>query len=410
MRLRALLLIVGPGMLVAATGVGAGDLATSAFTGNALGTAVLWAVLLGAALKYVLTEGLARWQLASGRTLIEGLLIDFGLPFRVLFLCYLAIWSLFVGAALMSACGAASHAIWPLFESPQHDKIFYGIAHSLVGAALVTAGGFKLFEKVMSGAIALMFVTVIGCAIALAPDWSAIATGMFVPRIPKLDGEGLSWTLALMGGVGGTLTILCYGYWIREQGREGAAEMRRMRLDLAVGYAMTALFGLAMVVIGSRVTFAASSSGVRLLVDIANALEAQVGSVARWAFLLGAWAAVASSVLGVWQAAPYFLADVLRSAEERERGAPVDFRSRTYRFGLWTIALVPACGLFVDFKRVQQWTGIVGAAVMPAVCLALLWLCGKRSRLREHANHPLINVVLVAALAFFVWAVSRGIG
>ena len=42
---------LGPGLLVAATGVGAGDLATAAFTGSHLGPAVLWAVLVGAALK-----------------------------------------------------------------------------------------------------------------------------------------------------------------------------------------------------------------------------------------------------------------------------------------------------------------------------------------------------------------------
>ena len=56
---------------MAATGVGAGDLATGAFTGSALGTAVLWAVLAGAALKYALNEGLARWQLVTGETLLE---------------------------------------------------------------------------------------------------------------------------------------------------------------------------------------------------------------------------------------------------------------------------------------------------------------------------------------------------
>ena len=42
-----LLAVIGPGILVAATGVGAGDLATSAFTGSALGLTVLWAVVLG---------------------------------------------------------------------------------------------------------------------------------------------------------------------------------------------------------------------------------------------------------------------------------------------------------------------------------------------------------------------------
>ena len=46
MKKRNLLAIVGPGILVAATGVGAGDLATGAFTGQQLGVAVLWAILV----------------------------------------------------------------------------------------------------------------------------------------------------------------------------------------------------------------------------------------------------------------------------------------------------------------------------------------------------------------------------
>ena len=64
--------IIGPGILIAATGVGAGDLATATFSGSKLGTAVLWAVLVGGVLKFVLTEGLTRWQLATGKTLLEG--------------------------------------------------------------------------------------------------------------------------------------------------------------------------------------------------------------------------------------------------------------------------------------------------------------------------------------------------
>ncbi|MBL8896759.1 MAG: Nramp family divalent metal transporter [Planctomycetes bacterium] len=408
MRARELLRIVGPGLLVAATGVGAGDLATAAFTGNALGTAVLWAVMAGAALKFLLTEGLARWQLATGKTLLEGLLDAFGWPFRVLFLAYLALWSFFVGAAVMSACGAASHALLPLFADPEHDKLCYGALHSFVGALLVWRGGYALFEKAMGVCVALMSFTVVGCAIALGPSLGELASGLFLPRIPRFDGDGLSWTLALLGGVGGTLTILSYGYWIREEGREGGGEIPRMRLDLAVGYAVTALFGLSMVVIGSRVEV--SGSGVRLLVDLANSLERELGSFARWSFLVGAWAAVASTVLGVWQAAPYFLADALRTKEQRAARAPIDLRSRTYRLGLLAIAVLPTLGLLFDFRSLQRVTGQIGAAVMPALCLALLYLCGRRRALGAHANHIGVNALLVLALAFFVWAVSQGIG
>ena len=52
----SLLQRVGPGLLIAATGVGAGDLATAGFAGARLGVIVLWAIVFGAAMKFVLNE------------------------------------------------------------------------------------------------------------------------------------------------------------------------------------------------------------------------------------------------------------------------------------------------------------------------------------------------------------------
>src|SRR6187401_331635 len=97
--------IIGPGMIVAATGVGAGDLATGAFTGSKLGLAILWAVVLGAVLKFTVNEGLARWQLATGQTLLEGVARHLGRWAIGLFLAYLLFWTYFVASALMNACG-----------------------------------------------------------------------------------------------------------------------------------------------------------------------------------------------------------------------------------------------------------------------------------------------------------------
>lgn len=136
---RGLLATLGPGMLVAATGVGAGDLATAAFAGNKLGVGILWAVIIGALFKLVLNEGLARWQLVSGSTLLEGAVARWGPALRWLFGCYLLIWSFFVGSALISACGVAMHALLPLGEAAS-DKVTYGLVHSAVALALVRWG------------------------------------------------------------------------------------------------------------------------------------------------------------------------------------------------------------------------------------------------------------------------------
>lgn len=409
---RKTLRILGPGLLVAATGVGAGDLATAAFTGNRLGTAVLWVVVLGAFLKFVLNEGLTRWQLATGRTLLEGVVDHLGRPAAWLFLVYFVAWSYMVAAALMSACGVVAHAMVPVFAQADSGKIAFGLVHSALGLALVRLGGYRLFETVMKACIGVMFATVLVTAGLLRPDAGAILEGLFVPRIPDLAGEGLGWTIALMGGVGGTVTVLCYGYWIREEGRLGPQDLTVCRLDLAIGYAMTALFGLAMVVIGS--TIQVEGGGATLVVKLAERLEGQVGPVGRWLFLAGAWGAVFSSVLGVWQAIPYLFVD-LTGLLRRGPGATsaIDTASRAYRGCLYALAVVPATGLWIGFARMQKAYAIVGALFLPLLALALLLLNGRAAWVgRQHCNRPLTAVLLVLVLAFFAWAgwQSRGSG
>jgi Mn2+/Fe2+ NRAMP family transporter len=63
---------VGPGIVIAVTGVGAGDMVFSLVTGTDFGMTLIWAVVLGALLKYALTEGIGRWYMASGETILQG--------------------------------------------------------------------------------------------------------------------------------------------------------------------------------------------------------------------------------------------------------------------------------------------------------------------------------------------------
>jgi Mn2+/Fe2+ NRAMP family transporter len=409
------LALIGPGLLVAATGVGAGDLATGALAGSRLGTAVLWAVILGAFIKFVLTEGLARWQLATDSTILEGTRKHFGSITIWLFLAYLTVWSFLVGGALMSACGIAAHAIFDLTGSATRDKQVYGIIHSLLAVVLVWIGGYRLFEKAMRVCVGVMFVTVLVAAAAVKPDWGAVLSGLVVPVIPRLDGPGLKWTIGLMGGVGGTVTVLCYGYWIREENRRGLSNLKTCRLDLMTGYLVTAVFGLCMVILGSKLSIAEGSKGAGLIVALGDNLREAIGggfgTTAKWAFLLGAWGAIASSMLGVWQSVPYLFADCWRLAR---KGGPASSdddpdcppeRRPVYRRSLVAIAVVPAALLFAGFAEVQLAYAIVGAVIMPLLALTLLCLNGSESKIGGKAkNSKTTTVVLVAILALFVWA------
>ncbi len=403
----SMLALIGPGLLVAATGVGAGDLATASFTGSLLGTAVLWAVLLGGFLKFVLTEGLARWQLATGETLLEGAARRLGPIVGWLFLPYLLLWSFFVGSALMSACGVTLHAIFPVFETATTGKIVFGIVSSLLGLLLVVAGGFKLFEKVMGICIALMFFIVLLTAFLLWPGTAEVMQGLLIPSIPDAAGAGITWTVALMGGIGGTVTVLCYGYWIREKARSGPEDLRMCRIDLAVGYVMTILFGLAMVIIGSTVKITGSGAG--LLATLAAQLEGPLGPAGRWIFLVGALGAVFSSLLGVWQSVPYLFADAWRLFVLRDttKGGIIDTRAGPYRYFLWAIAFIPMAGLFMRFKEVQKLYAVIGSAFIPLLALVLLILNGRRDWLGRLSNKIPTVAVLLAILVFFggmAWA------
>jgi Mn2+/Fe2+ NRAMP family transporter len=401
----AILSLIGPGLLVAATGVGAGDLATASFAGSQLGTAILWAVVVGAFLKFALTEGLARWQLATGETLLEGAVHRLGRGVGWLFLPYLLLWSFFVGSALMSACGVTLHAMIPVFEDPSQGKVVFGMLSSVVGLTLVLTGGYRLFARVMSISIGVMFVTVLVTAALVWPSTSEVVRGLVLPSIPDLRDGGLTWTVALMGGVGGTLTILCYGYWLREEGRSGAQALRACRIDLGVAYTMTALFGIAMVIIGSTVEI--EGSGSNLLVTLAERLAGPLGAPGKWVFLVGALGAVFSSLLGCWQALPYLFADVWALARQRPSvdalEAAIDTRSIPYRAYQLAIATVPMLGLFFGFREVQKVYAVVGALFIPMLALILLILNGRRAWVGALKNRGLTVAVLLITLIFFAW-------
>lgn len=400
--------VVGPGLLLAATGVGAGDLATSGFAGSELGLGVLWAVGVGAVFKFVLNEQLARWQIATGTTAIEGAARRVGVLGLSVFLLYFLFWSFATGAALISATGVATQALFPLFESPERGKVVFGIAGSLIGLAFVWFGGFRAFERLMLVLIGVMFVTVVGTAVLVGPDLGAFARGLLVPTIPDKEGS-LTWIIALIGGVGGTVTILCYGYWMREEGRTSDADLRTSRVDLAFAYLFTALFGMAMIVIATGME--AEGKGLGLIVSLADRLEETGGAGARWLFLVGAFAAIYSSLLGVWQAVPYLFADLWSMVRDPSRGAvEVSTKSVPYRLYLVGLALVPMLGLAFEFKGIQLAYAVSGALFVPVLALVLLTMTPSSALMGDRLRTRRAGVVgLLVVLVFFVIAGVLGV-
>lgn len=397
-----LLSTIGPGLAIAATGVGAGDLLAAMLAGAGFKTTLLWVIVAGAALKLGLNEGVARWQLATGTTLLEGWCRHLGWPVRAYFLVYLVLWSFIVAGGLMSACGVAAHALWPVISIRS-----WGIFHSLAALVLVAAGRYLLFERVMKILIGLMTLTLLVSVAMVGPDLGSLLRG-FIPTLPPGSATA---TLSLMGGVGGSVTLLAYGYWIRERGWRGAGSIGTVRIDLGVGYALTGLFGVAMLLLAAAVLGGGGGmpSGSEGLVACGGAIReattmrygAFIGRGVATVFLVGVWGAIFTSTLGVWNGVPYLFADFLNTLRG-SYGETVNTSGAAYRGYLLYLALPPMALLFLGrpIWVIKLYT-LTGGLFMPLLAGTLLWLNSRRSLVGELRNGLVAITTLGLALVLF---------
>jgi Mn2+/Fe2+ NRAMP family transporter len=373
--------------------MGAGDLIAASVAGARYGIVIVWAAVIGALLKFTLNEGLARWQLATGTTLLEGWVRRLPRFWSVYFFVYLLLWSFIVAGALMAATGLAVHALVPAVSVEAG-----GAVQSVLAALLVLFGRYRLLEVMMKFFIALMFAVVLYCAVALQPDWGSVIGAIVVPRLP----EGSAFfLLGVIGGVGGSVTLLSYGYWIRERGWSGPGQLRLVRTDLLVAYGLTGLFGIAIVIVSASVS-PEIMSGSEMVLAVAQQMGATVGDVGKWCFLIGFWGAVFSSMLGVWQGVPYLFADFVHEWRNNTGEKVIDAGSVPYRAYLAFLTIPPMILLWLG-KPV--WVvliySVAGAAFMPLLAGLLLYMNGFRNWSGPLRNRWTANLALLAALALF---------
>ncbi|RLA04411.1 MAG: hypothetical protein DRQ45_00890 [Gammaproteobacteria bacterium] len=385
---------IGPGMVIAATGLGAGDLIAASVAGARFGTTILWAAVIGAIMKYAMNEGLTRWQLATGSTLLEGWVQRLPKIISLYFFVYLIVWSFIVAGALIAGTGLAAHALYPGLSVE-----LWGILHSLLALVLVIIGRYSLLERLMKFFMGLMLLVVITCAVLVAPGLSGILTGLFVPSIPE---GSVLYIFSVIGGVGGSVTLLCYGYWIRERDWTRREDLPRTRFDLGVAYVLTGLFGIAIIIVAAGVE-PEVITGPEMALGIAGRLEEVVGPFGKWCFLIGFWSAVFSSMLGVWQGVPYLFADFVQQYTwQPDKPMAVNTGSKAYRGYLFYLALPPMLLLLIG-KPV--WLIIIyavaGAFFMPLLALLLLLMNNRHAWLGDLKNGWLTNLVLLSSVLVF---------
>ena len=391
--------LVGPGIVVAATGVGAGDLVATLIAGARFGYALLWAAVIGCIVKIALAEATGRYHLATGSTILEGWR-SLGCWTSWYFGIYIILWGFVYGGTAMSATALPLSALFP-------DVLpfwAWGGLSGLLGAAFVLLNRYAIFEAAMKLFIGIMFVVVVGLAILVAPNLGD-ALGGLVPRLP--DGSVI-YTLGLIGGVGGTITLAAYGYWVNAKGWHSPAWMGMMRFDNRVAYIVTGIFVAAMLIVGAELLHAAQISlagGDRGLLDLEAVLADRFGPRVATIFLVGFLATTFSSILGVWQGVSLLFADFVRNMRgTHAAGDRTDLEiSPAFRFYVLWLTFPPMILLTLGqpFALIIAY-GAFGAFFMPFLALTLIWLLNGRAVPREWRSGWLSNLLLALASILFV--------
>lgn len=394
--------LAGPGLVVAAAGIGSGDVVSATVGGANYGVVLLWGIALGAFFKFVLNEGIARWQLATGTTAVEGWAEHLPKWVSVYFGVYLLLWTVAVSAALTNATGLGiANLTGGAISQP-----WGAVLHSLLGFAFVWFGGYDGFEKLMKALVGIMGFCILLCAILTFDQPGDTLKGLLIPMIPPGGGRQV---LSLIGGIGGSITILSYNYWMREEKMSGPRYLGYVRGDVGVAYLFTALFGISIMLIANQAFF---TSGVTItdaqaVPRMAEMLGRILGPLGWLAYSVGFWAAVFASLLGVWQSVPYLYADcygIAKRLPPATREAVVRVKSTPYRLALLFITLAPLPFAFTGRPILVIVTfTIVGSLFIPFLAATLLYL---NNRVLWDApvprNHWTTNALLLVILALFL--------
>ncbi|MDQ3482973.1 MAG: Nramp family divalent metal transporter [Pseudomonadota bacterium] len=388
--------LIGPGIVAAATGVGAGDLVATLVAGSRFGYALMWAAVVGCIVKIALSEGSARYHLATGTTIFEGWR-SLGAWTSWYFGFYILVWGFIYGATAMSATALPLAALFPILPLPA-----WAVLAGITSFLFVALNRYETFETVMKLLVGIMFFVMVGLAVLVAPRLGDVLGGL----VPSLPEGSAFYTLGLIGGVGGTITTAAYGYWANAKGWRTPAWIPMMRLDNYTAYAITGTFVVSMLIVGAELLYSAQialSSGDRGLIDLGEVLEDRFGRPVAIAFLVGFAATAMSSLFGVWHGVSLLFSDFVEHLGGKTERSANPERKWPFRAFLAWLTFPPMLLLFLGqpFLLIIIY-GVVGAFFMPFLAVTLMLLLNSARVAPEWRNGWVSNGLLGASALLFV--------
>ncbi|MEV6671322.1 NRAMP family divalent metal transporter [Streptomyces sp. NPDC051162] len=396
-KLKTLLAIVGPGLIVMVGDNDAGAFATYGQAGQNYGTSLLWTLLLLIPVLYVNQEMVLRLGAVTGVGHARLILERFGKfwgAFSVIDLFLLNALTLvteFIGITLATG----------YLGLPK-------VASVILAAAIIIAsaftGSFRRFERV---AIALCAgsLLLVPVYFLVHPKSSRMAHDFVVPVIPGGSGELATVMLLIIGIVGTTVApwqlFFQQSYVIDK--RITPRFMKYEKADLWLGIGVVVIGAAAMMGIAS-----AAFAGTGRFGDftdaggLATGIEAHAGKLAGVLFAIALLDASIIGAFAVSLSTAYAIGDVLGMKHSLHRGIKGAKGFYAVYAGLVAaaaaIVLIPGSPLGLLTEGVQTLAGVL----LPSASVFLLLLCNDKQVLGPWTNGPKTNAFTAAVVGVLV--------
>jgi Mn2+/Fe2+ NRAMP family transporter len=327
--LRAFLKI-GPGLILAGSIVGTGELIATTGLGAREGYILLWLIILSCLIKVFVQTELGRYAITQGKTTLAALDTLPGPRFRVSWLCWLWLFMMLTTlcqtAAMEGLVGQAAHMAFPKGSDAvartvrgavpawgtfleQHSEYFWASLTGLAAILLLLSGGYKRLEHVTTFLVALVTTITVACVLGL--PWTE-----FPIRLPELargfeflipaSGVALAFSTFGITGVGAS-ELITYPYWCIEKGyarytgprtenedwvRRARGWLAVMRLDAWFSMLVFTVATVSFYLLGAAVLHpqGLDPQGSSMIATLSQMYVRPLGTWTREVFLIGAWA------------------------------------------------------------------------------------------------------------------------
>ncbi|MFE9558813.1 NRAMP family divalent metal transporter [Streptomyces sp. NPDC006692] len=396
-KLKTLLAIVGPGLIVMVGDNDAGAFATYGQAGQNYGTSLLWTLLLLIPVLYVNQEMVLRLGAVTGVGHARLILERFGKfwgAFSVIDLFLLNALTLvteFIGITL-----AAGYLGLP--------KVASVVLAAAVIIASAFTGSFRRFERIAiflcAGSLLLVPLYFI-----IHPTSSQMAHDFVVPTMPGGSGELATVMLLIIAIVGTTVApwqlFFQQSYVIDK--RITPRFMKYEKADLVIGIAIVIIGAAA--IMGMAAAAFAGTNGFGNFDDtagVAAGIEAHAGKVAGVLFAVALLDASIIGAFAVSLSTAYAIGDVFGMKHSLHRGVKGAKGFYAIYAGLVavaaTIVLIPGSPLGLLTQGVQTLAGVL----LPSASVFLLLLCNDKAVLGPWVNGPKTNAFTAAVVGVLV--------